>query len=85
MTRSQRKSSVKLKTYIEFSVILVQHFPDINDVVFINTHVTFGQVDSLVELCGFEGDTHHKGKPSDLEPLLNYMIDNKHMYDWWVL
>jgi len=85
MTHSQRKSSVKLKSHDHFREVILSNFPELQHKIFIIDHVTVGDIKYLMNLCNFDGDPRSSGAIIKLEPLTNYMIDNKHMYEWWQL
>lgn len=85
MTHSPKKSSVKLKSYDHFREVILTNFPDLQHKVFKLHHVGGDDVDYLRNLCGFSGKDRVSGNVSTLEPLLNYMLDNKHLYEWWHL
>jgi len=85
MTHSQRKSLIKLRSYDHFREIILINFPDLQHKIFIYKHVTVYDIDYLINLCGYKDERFKNCKIKEIEPLINYMVDNKHMYDWWCL
>jgi len=85
MTHSQRKSSIKLKDFEHLRDVILNNFPDLEGKVFHQSIVTFGDITYLISLCGFRSPTPISANISTYDPLVNYMIDNKHLYDWWKL
>jgi len=85
MTHSPKKKPIKLRDYTEFRKMLLEHFLDLDSVLFVHNHVTHGDVELLVKLCNYPDEISSTGDVSDLNGLINYMIDNKHMYEWWKL
>jgi len=85
MTHSPKKKLIKLRDYTEFRKILLEHFPELDSVLFVHNHVTRGDVNCLIKLCGYKGTIPTGGSVNSLNPLINYMVDNKHMYEWWQL
>lgn len=64
---------------------MLEYFPDLKDKIFKSGHITIQDIDFLVSLCDFRGERSTSGLVHTLEPLLNYMIDNKDKYEWWML
>ena len=85
MTHFPKKKPIKLRDYTEFRKMLLEHFPDLDSVLFVHNHVTVGDIELLVKLCNYPDEIPAGGNVSNLEPLVNYMVDNKHMYEWWKL
>jgi len=85
MTHSPKKKPIKLKNYDHFREVILDNFPDLKGKIFKYNHVMLNDIDHLVMLSGFKGMLSVNGQVATLEPLVNYMIDNKHMYEWWKL
>lgn len=82
---SQRKSQVKLRDYTHFMQVILEHFPQLEGVLFTEGHITTQDVDYLEQMSNFKDYKRINGKLKTLEPITNYLIDNKHMYEWWKL
>ena len=85
MTHSPKKSHIKLKDYVHFREVSYDNFPELKYKVFLEGHVTVDDVNLMIDISKFDKKRPIKGDIISLEPLINHMIDNTHMVEWWLL
>ena len=83
---SQKKTKIELKSFQCIRPVILEHFPDLEGKIFENNTVMFSDIIYLIDLCQYnEGHPRVLTNHSFVTRLVNYMVDNKHMYEWWKL
>lgn len=77
------KSDVHITDNIHLRYIINQNFPKLHQLFYIHPYVTYGDIDNLRKLCNYQLPVQYDGGLTEINPLLNYMVDNKHLYDTW--
>lgn len=65
--------------------VLNQHFPTIIGDLGLTGMTTIEAYHTLMPFCGYEENDIRRTTTEAWNNLINYMIDNKDKYEWWML